>query len=236
MRLKKYSGIKTVAIATSFGFLTPIYRISPVLNIFKTMHPKENRLSFRFIAVNSITFYRLIASALLLYLIIERQYALFKWLLAVSFLTDTFDGFLARRFKVVSVLGARMDSMADDLTVLVGITGLYFLKPEFMVQNAIYFYILLALFLMLVALALIRYRRFTSFHTLSAKVAAVLQGSFLILVFFLSQPPMLLFYAAFAMTAIDLIEEIILVLMLPNWKVDIKGIYWAIKDKKKRHS
>ena len=198
------------------------------------MHSKENRLSFSYIAVNSITFYRLVASALLLYLIIERQYALFKWLLAVSFLTDTFDGFLARKFKVVSVLGAKMDSMADDLTVLVGIIGLYFLKPEFLVQNAIYFFILLGLFLTLVALALIRYRRLTSFHTLSAKVAAVLQGSLLILVFFLPQPPMLLFYAAFAITAFDLTEEIILVLVLTKWEVDIKGIYWAIKDKKYR--
>ena len=184
--------------------------------------------------INSITFYRLVASVLLLYFILERQYGLFKWFLAISFFTDAIDGFLARRFKVVSVLGAKMDSMADDLTVLVGMVGLYFFKRDFLTQNAIYFFILLGLFILQVALALIRYRRLTSFHTWSAKVAAVVQGSFLILVFFLPQPPILLFYAAVAATAIDLIEEIILVLLLPEWQVDVKGIYWAMKEKKEK--
>jgi phosphatidylglycerophosphate synthase len=196
------------------------------------MNKKGTRFSFSYIAVNSLTFYRLVASVLLLYFILERQTGLFKWFLAISFFTDAIDGYLARRFKVVSVLGAKMDSMADDLTVLVGMVGLYFFKPDFLAQNALYFFILLGLFILQVAMALIRYRRFTSFHTLSAKVAAVLQGSFLILIFFLPQPPMLLFYVAVAATAIDLIEEIILVLWLPEWQVDVKGIYWAMKERK----
>jgi len=196
------------------------------------MNKKRNRLSFSYIAINSITFYRLIASVLLLYFILGRQYEHFKWFLAISFFTDAIDGFLARRFKVVSVLGSRMDSMADDLTILVAMVGLYFFKPEFLKQNAVYFFLLLGLFVVQITLALIRYRKFSSFHTMSAKVAAILQGSFLILVFFLPQPPMLLFYAAVAATAIDLIEEIILVLLLPEWQVDVKGVYWVMKEKK----
>jgi len=198
------------------------------------MNKKGTRISFTYIAVNSITFYRLVASVLLLYFIMERHYSLFKWFLAISFFTDAIDGFLARRFNVVSVLGAKMDSMADDMTVVVGIVGLYFFKPDFLTQNAVYFFILLGLFILQVALALIRYRKLTSFHTWSAKVAAVVQGSFLILVFFLPQPPMLLFYAAVAATAVDLIEEIILVSLLPEWQVDVKGIYWAMKEKKNK--
>ena len=161
---------------------------------------------------------------------------MFKWFLALSFFTDAIDGFLARRFKVVSVMGAKVDSIADDLTVLVGMIGLYFLKQEFFVQNIFYFSALLGLFIAQVAFALIRYHKLTSFHTFSAKLAAVLQGSFLILMFFLPQPPMLLFYAAVAVTAIDLIEEMILVLLLPEWKVNVKGIYWAMKEKKNTRS
>ena len=99
------------------------------------MNKTGNRLSLRYLAVNSITFYRLVASVLLLYFILGRQYDLFKWFLALSFFTDAIDGFLARRFKVVSVMGAKVDSIADDLTVLVGMIGLYFLKQEFFIQN-----------------------------------------------------------------------------------------------------
>jgi CDP-diacylglycerol--glycerol-3-phosphate 3-phosphatidyltransferase len=176
--------------------------------------------------------YRLVATLFLLYLILERQFDLFKWFVAISFFTDAIDGFLARKFKVVSVLGAKMDSIADDLTVLVAMIGLYVFKPEFFEQHYIYFLILLALFVLQVTAAMIRYRRFSSFHTWLAKLAAILQGSFLILIFFMPEPTMILFYAAITVTAIDLVEEIIIVFILPEWRTDVKGIYWVRKMNK----
>jgi len=192
---------------------------------------KKIRLSFSYIAINGITLYRLVSTVFLVYLIVKGNIDLFKWLLAVSFFTDAIDGFLARRFKVVSELGSRMDSIADDLTILVAMVGLYFFKYDFLKQHYIYFIILLGLFVMQNAVAVIRYRRFTSFHTLLAKMAAILQGCFLILIFFLPQPLMFLFYSAVAITAIQLLEEIILVFILPGWQMDVKGIYWILKKK-----
>lgn len=193
----------------------------------KTKEPPHN---LPYYAINGITLYRLVATIFLLYLIIERRLDLFKWFVAFSFFTDAIDGFLARKFRVVSVLGAKMDSAADDLTVLVAMIGLYVFKTEFFQQHYIYFLILLSLFIIQVTVALIRYRRLTSFHTWFAKLAAVLQGSFLILVFFLNEPVMPLFYAAITVTAIDLIEEIIIVFILPEWRTDVKGIYRVMKD------
>jgi len=32
-------------------------------------------------------------------------------------------------------------------------------------------------------------------------------------------------------TALDLVEEIILVLLLPHWQANVKGLYWAITKK-----
>ena len=69
------------------------------------------------IMVNSITLYRLLASLLLLYFIVINDLFTFKWLLLVSFFTDAIDGFLARKFKVTTVMGSKFDSIADDLTV-----------------------------------------------------------------------------------------------------------------------
>jgi uncharacterized protein (TIGR02284 family) len=195
------------------------------------MNKKEPPHTFPYFAINAITLYRLVATLFILYLIFDRQFELFKWLIAFSFFTDAIDGTLARKFKVVSVLGAKMDSIADDLTVLVSMIGLYVFKPDFFAQYYIYFLILLVLFVLQVAAALIRYRRFSSFHTWLAKLAAILQGSFLILMFFLPEPLMPLFYAAIAVTAIDLIEEIIIVFILPEWRTDVKGIYWVMKEK-----
>jgi len=82
-----------------------------------------------------------------------------------------------------------------------------------------------------IVMAFIRYGKLTSFHTYLAKFAAVLQAVFLILFFFLNDWPTTLFYIAAIATILDLLEEIILVIMLPSWKTDVKGIWWLRKKK-----
>ena len=148
---------------------------------------------------------------------------------AVSFFTDLIDGYLARKFKVTSILGTKLDSIGDDLTVLVGLIALFVLKLEFIKQHVIIFIILLVLFLVQTTYAFIRYKKMTNFHTYLAKIAAVLQGVFLILVFFTEEPSLILFYAATIITMVELIEETILIRMLPEWQANVKGIYWVSK-------
>lgn len=179
--------------------------------------------------INGITIYRLAASLLLLYLVLLKREDIFKWILGLSFFTDAIDGFLARKYKVVSVAGARIDSIADDLTVLMAIIGVVVLKPEFIRQELNLIIVLLVLYLLQTIMALTRYGKISSFHTYLAKIAALFQGMFFVLLFFLPQWPMLLFYVASAMTILDLVEEIILVLLLPEWKTDVKGLYWIKK-------
>ena len=183
--------------------------------------------------INGITIYRLAASLLLLYLVLLKREDIFKWLLGLSFFTDAIDGFLARKYKVVSVAGARIDSIADDLTVLMAVIGVVVLKPEFIRQELNLIIVLLVLYLLQTIMALTRYGKISSFHTYLAKIAALFQGMFFVLLFFLPQWPMLLFYVASAMTILDLVEEIILVLLLPEWKTDVKGLYWIKKQSRK---
>jgi CDP-diacylglycerol--glycerol-3-phosphate 3-phosphatidyltransferase len=179
--------------------------------------------------VNGITLYRLMAAPVLVWLIFTHQVNVFKWLLAISFFTDLIDGWLARRFKATSILGARLDSIADDLTVVAGMVAVVVLKPAFLKQQMVFFIILFALFLIQIMLALLRYGKVSSFHTYSAKFAALMQGSFFILLFFLPQPLEIVFYIAFGVTLIDLVEEIILVMILPQWEANVKGLYWVKK-------
>jgi CDP-diacylglycerol--glycerol-3-phosphate 3-phosphatidyltransferase len=186
--------------------------------------------------INGITLYRIAAAPFLLILLYYDRLEIFKWLLALSFFTDLIDGFLARKYKVTSVMGTRLDSIGDDLTILVAITGLIILKPEFIKQEKIMFILLLSLFLIQTVYALIRYGKITSFHTWLAKTAALLQGVFLLLVFFTDEPPLLLFYAAAIITLLELTEEIILVYLLPQWETNVKGLYWVLKNKKPGNS
>ncbi len=178
--------------------------------------------------VNGITLYRIVTAPLLLALIIFNRPDIFKWLLACSFFTDAIDGFLARRYKVASKAGAKLDSIGDDLTVFVGLIGIIVFKPEFIRREMVLIICLLALFVVQIVFALIKYRKTTAFHTYAAKLAAVLQGVFLILVFFLPEPVYTLFYFAAAATFYDLVEEIILVYMLPKPETNVKGLYWLM--------
>ena len=193
---------------------------------FPVMHNRS------YYIINAITLYRLLAAPFLIYLIVNNKPDLFKWLLAISFFTDAIDGFLSRQFHVTSVAGSRMDSIADDFTVIAAMVGCIVLKPEFIWHEFAVIILLLVLLLFQIGLALWRYRKLTSFHTWLAKAATILQGCFLLLLFFLPQPPYLLFYAAAIITALDIAEEIAMVLILPVWQADVKGLYQALKIKR----
>lgn len=181
--------------------------------------------------VNAITFYRLVAAPVLLIMLVTNQLAIFKWLLAVSFFTDAIDGYLARKYKVTSVLGSLLDSISDDLTIAVAIVGIVLVNPEFMRKELALILIQVALFITQVGLALLRYHKISSFHTWLAKLATVFQGIFLVLFFWLPAPVYGLFYLVSGLTILDLLEEIALVMILPEWKTNIKGLYWEIKQR-----
>lgn len=183
--------------------------------------------------VNGITIYRIITAPILVLLIFNKQLDWFKWLLALSFFTDAIDGYLARRYKVTSIAGARLDSIGDDLTIVVATFGMIAFKSTFLKQEIFIFVLLFSLFALQTVLAFIKYGKMTSFHTYSAKVAAVLQGIFLILLFFLPNPLYELFYAAAFVTTFELIEELIITFLLPKWETNVKGLCWIIKAEKK---
>lgn len=184
-----------------------------------------------FYLINSITLYRIITAPLLVYLLLTGKPDWFKWLIGISFFTDLIDGELARNYNVTSVLGTRLDSIGDDLTVLVAIFGLWYLNPSFIKQEWVVLVPLSFLFLLQTGSALYRYGKITSFHTYLAKLAALTQGVFLLSFFFLENIQYTLFYTAVVVTGIELFEEIILVYLLPQWESNVKGLWWVCKRK-----
>ncbi len=181
--------------------------------------------------INGITLYRIFAAPFLLILILNGRLDVFKWLLGLSFFTDLIDGYLARKYQVTAMLGARLDSIGDDLTVLVAMIALLVTQPAFIKQQIVIFIILLALFLIQAIYAFIRYGKFTSFHTYLAKAAALLQGLFFLAFFFLDRPNMVLFYVAALVTMLELIEETILVGMVKEWQTNVHGVWWWLKGR-----
>ena len=81
-------------------------------------------------------------------------------------------------------------------------------------------------------IAYLKYGKATAFHTYMAKLSAFAQGIFILWSLFFS-PLSWLFYFMIRLGFLETIEEIILIYMHDEWASDIKGIYWALKDKRK---
>src|SRR5215467_4849625 len=68
---------------------------------------------------NLITLVRLGLVPILAYCVISRAYAAAATIFLIAALSDLADGYIARRFKLVSRLGALLDPIADKLNMLV---------------------------------------------------------------------------------------------------------------------
>lgn len=180
--------------------------------------------------VNALTLYRIITFPALLVLIFMGRFDIFRWLLIANFLTDALDGYLARKLKATSVLGSKLDSIGDDLTILAAVIGLWVARSEFIKAEIITFLIPLIIFFLQMGSSYSRYGRMTSFHTYGAKAAAVLQGFFLCSMFLFEQPVYWLFYLTALVTTIELIEEIAIVFLMKEWKTNVKGVYWVLRN------
>lgn len=181
--------------------------------------------------VNGITLYRLIAAPLLILLIVKGEQQLFKWLLPFSFFTDMVDGYLARKYQTISKFGAIIDSIADDLTVAAGVIGVFVVAPDFVREQRAWIIVMLVMYLFETFYSLYKYKRISGFHTYIAKVGALVQGSYLILFFWIKDLPLVFFYLAAGITILDLVEEIFLVYFVDSWQTNVKGIFWVLKSK-----
>ncbi|NOQ92895.1 MAG: CDP-alcohol phosphatidyltransferase family protein [Flavobacteriaceae bacterium] len=178
------------------------------------------------------SFYRIAAAPFLLLLLWFNQREIFTWFLLISYSTDMIDGFLARKFNMTSPRGSQLDSIGDQLTFVVGLVGLFIFEFNFFKTH--YFLILIAFipYIFQMFLAFKKYKKTTSFHTYLAKLSAFIQAAFILTSLFFS-PFNSLFYFMIILGLIETIEEIILIFMYDNWVADVKGIYWALKDKRR---
>ena len=178
------------------------------------------------------SFYRIFAAPFLVAIVWYGERELFSWLLLLSYSTDMIDGFLARKLKITSPRGSQLDSMGDQLTLIVGFIGL--LRFEFDFISEQYQWILIPFFLYCIQMiiAFNKYRKATAFHTYLAKLSAVIQAAFILWLLFFG-PVYWLFYTMIVIGIIETIEEILLIFLYPKWVAGVKGYIWARNDKRR---
>ena len=173
---------------------------------------------------NALSAYRLFALPFILYAIYTANRNLFILLISINLMSDMLDGLIARLFNLQTEFGAKLDSVADIGTYLMAFLGMITLEKAFVSSYKVEFIILIALWIIPQLCALIKFRRFPSFHLWSYKVTGYVQGIFIFSYFTvgLYQP---YFYLMLLISCLAYLEELILVLMLPQLRSNLKSIF-----------
>lgn len=178
------------------------------------------------------SFYRIFAAPFLLALIWFDQRLIFTWFLLISYSTDAIDGYLARKLNITSPRGSQLDSFGDQITLIVGLIGLFYFETDFIKNNFLLIGVAFVPYFIQMLIAYLKYGKATAFHTYLAKLSAVMQSIFILWSLFFS-PEYTLFYIMIGIGLLETFEEITLIFMYKNWASDVKGIYWALRDKRR---
>jgi len=176
--------------------------------------------------------YRIVAAPVLLVLALMGEREFFSWFLLFSYMTDGIDGFLARRLNVSSARGSQLDSYGDQFTFVVALIGLWIFENEFIRENLLLILIAFIPYLIQMILAFSKYGKATAFHTYLAKLSAIVQSIFILWILFF-EPVYPLFYLMIVLGILETVEEIALIFMYDKWVEGVKGIIWALRDKRR---
>ena len=150
--------------------------------------------------------------------------------LVLAFLSDYFDGVIARRLGVATPSLRRLDSIADTMFYVAATFAAWRLHPEAITSRAGPLLALLALELVRYAFDWLKFRREASYHMWSSKAwgLALFIGFFSLLALDVDTWPVDL--AVYLGIAAD-IEGLLISAVLPRWQSDVPSIVhaWALR-------
>jgi CDP-diacylglycerol--glycerol-3-phosphate 3-phosphatidyltransferase len=174
---------------------------------------------------NALSLARIVCAPVLVLMAVAGEQSIYTWVLVPALLTDAADGWIARRFGLQSRLGARLDSLGDSLVWCAALAGLVAFQRDVLAAHCWLFGAVVAVWMLENVLAWLRYRRLSSFHTVLSKIAGVLLSLYIGMLFLFGHWNWLLWLAATA-SLLATAEELWLLALLPQWRADVKGVWW----------
>lgn len=145
----------------------------------------------------------------------------------VAFLSDIFDGIIARRLGVSTVQLRQADSWADISLYLCVAVSAWLLYPGVIISFGIPLLVGIAFQLTLFAVSLVKFGKLPSFHTYTAKIWGI--SLFVAVIGLFGYGWKAGLWAAIALCIVNSIEEIIMTLILPQWTHDVLSLFHALK-------
>ena len=176
---------------------------------------------------NLVSFIRILMAPVLFYLAFTQQPNWFIGVLLFAEFTDVLDGFLARTLNQITKMGSHLDSWGDFVIYTTIAICAWILWPDILQREILYFSIIVLCFTLPALIGLIKFHRFTSYHTWSVKLAvAVTVISYILLFTGLLDWP---FRVAALFCLYAAIEEIAITLLIHHEHVDVRTVWQAVK-------
>jgi phosphatidylglycerophosphate synthase len=147
--------------------------------------------------------------------------------LIAAFLSDVFDGIIARRLKLATHTLRRLDSIADTLFYLAASFAAWHLHPQSIIDRLVPLAALVFLELSRYGLDMGKFGREASYHMWSSKLwgIALFAGFYSLLV--LGRDDLLVSLMVYLGIVADL-EGIAISLVLREWRVDVPSFFHAM--------
>jgi cardiolipin synthase len=180
---------------------------------------------------NLITTYRLLMVPVILYFAISGREKLFAIFLVINLVSDIIDGYIARRFKMETEIGSRLDSFADNFNYVLAFIGFFVFKMDDFRPHIVSLIIFISMLVLTVIVSLIKFRKFPSYHLYTTKVGGYIQGAFFICLFLIGFiTPFYYFMVIWGI--MGAIECIAIDLLIPEMRSNVKGLYWVLKERR----
>jgi CDP-diacylglycerol--glycerol-3-phosphate 3-phosphatidyltransferase len=154
--------------------------------------------------------------------------AAFGACLVAAFLSDVFDGIIARRLGIATPNLRRLDSVADSIFYLAAVFAAWHLHPDAILDHAAALAVLATLELARYAYDLRKFGREASYHMWSSKLWGIFlfAGFFALLVLGLNGTAVAL--AIYVGIVAD-VEGLAISVILPRWQTDVPSFVHALR-------
>ena len=181
---------------------------------------------------NLLSLYRLIVFPLIAWFAFKEMETWFVVFICISLVTDILDGFLARRFGLVTKFGAALDNLADLGTYILALYGIYQFKWDVIQPHAWLLYLFLFIFAFSYIVSFVRFGKIPGLHLYSGVSAGYVQGIFLFVLFawgFIDW----FYYLAMTWGVLAYTEKTLVLFNLDDIRANTKGLYWLLRKKRK---
>jgi CDP-diacylglycerol--glycerol-3-phosphate 3-phosphatidyltransferase len=180
---------------------------------------------------NMLSVYRLVSFPFIAVLIVLGYERLYFYLVVFNQFTDILDGIIARRFNMKTRLGARLDSLADQGTYILALTGIIVFRWSFVVDYQILCIVFVTAFAARHIVSLLKFKRPGGLHVNSVRACSLLQYALFILLF-TGGPVGVAFYVTVILSVLAFAEEITILFMLDKPASSVSGLRQFLRERK----